>query len=80
MSIDKAVYESFKKRLSDTKLRDYTRDSCFDLFTVDGFVNDEWGFIRIDCDTVPKNLFNVQSHQIQFIEKIKEKWYRYGGR
>ncbi len=70
LSIPEKVFSNFQERLETTKLRQYRYYKGYGVFTVDGFLNDEWGYVYdYQVDSLTNNV------PIFVGEHIKDNWY-----
>ena len=79
-NIDEEVFESFRKYLEVSKLRNYQKIEDYSLFVVDGFLDNIWGYLYLHSDRkLGTGYFNVGHHTINVIEDLGDNWYRIAG-
>lgn len=77
LQINHQTFESFKQRLSDTKLRSYYKSGDSVLFIVDGFMDDSWGFLynpKSLCST--KDIYEVGNYSVKNVDSLDGNWQR----
>ncbi len=79
--IDRAVYLDFRSRLEETKLRHYCRSDNLNIFVVDGWIDDVWGYCySAEPLEVGEKQYHVCNYTIQIVEDMGDNWYLFGGK
>ncbi|MFT4016676.1 MAG: hypothetical protein QM668_06910 [Agriterribacter sp.] len=77
LRLDTKKISALRKKLEDTKLRDFIKSGDTILFTVDGFLDNSWGFMYskggLKMDTI---WFDFKGNSIKFVEDINKNWKR----
>ncbi len=77
LNIRQVLFEDFRKRLEETKLREFYKSNDSILFVVDGFLDDSLGFMysnsQLDCNS---NAFSFGSYTVNLLDSINKHWRR----
>lgn len=77
LKLDKKIVSALRIKLEDTKLRDFIKSGDTILFTVDGFLDDSWGFMYSKKGlTMDSTWFDFKGNSIKFVEDINKNWKR----
>jgi len=77
LKLDAKIISALRGKLEDTKLRDFFRSGDTILFTVDGFLDDSWGFMYSKKGlTMDSTWFDFKGHSVKFVEDINKNWKR----
>lgn len=77
LNIDPKMVSALRSKLEATKLRYFTMSGDSILFTVDGFLDNSWGFMYAKRGLVMDfSWFMFKGHSIKFVENINNRWKR----
>lgn len=77
LNIDNKIVFALRDKLEDTKLRSFIRSGDTILFTVDGFLDDAWGFMYSRQElTNDSTWFEFMGNSVKFVEDINKNWKR----
>ncbi len=77
LSLEPKVVSHLRIQLEDTKLRDFYRSGDSILFTVDGLLDNAWGFMYCSRETKMDSIwFNFHGNSIKYVENINKNWKR----
>ena len=77
LKLDTKIVSALRVKLEDTKLRDFIKSGDTVLFTVDGFLDDSWGFMYSKKGlTMNSTWFDFKGHSIKFVEDVNKNWKR----
>ena len=75
LKLDAKIVSTLKVKLEETKLREFVKSGDTILFTVDGFLNDAWGFMYckrgLETDST---YFQFKGHSVKFVENMNLNW------
>ena len=75
MKLDPKIVSSLRVKLEETKLREFARSGDSILFTVDGFLDNAWGFMYAKSGTkMDSAFFKFKDKSVKFIEDINTNW------
>jgi len=74
-NINRDLFENFRHRLEETRLREFYKSNDSILFIVDGFLSDSWGFIystkQLRSTAVD---FDFGEFSVTLLDSINENW------
>jgi len=77
LKLDPKIVSALRIKLEDTKLREFVKSGDTILFTVDGFLNDSWGFMYSKSGlTMDSTWFDFKKNSVKFVEDINKNWKR----
>lgn len=77
LKLDPKIVSALRIKLEDTKLRDFLKSGDTILFTVDGFLDDSWGFMYSKGGlTMDSTWFSFKGNSLKFVEDINKNWKR----
>ena len=77
LKLDPKIVSSLRIKLEDTKLRDFIKSGDTILFTVDGFLDNSWGFMYSKHGlTMDSTWFSFKGNSVKFVEDINKNWKR----
>ena len=77
LNLDAEIVSSLRNKLKDTKLRDFIKSGDTILFTVDGFLDNSWGFMYSKQGlTMDSTWFDFKGNSVKFVEDINKNWKR----
>jgi hypothetical protein len=77
LRLDPKIVSSMRIKLEDTELRDFVKSGDTILFTVDGFLDNSWGFMYSKRGlTMDSTWFNFEGNSVKFVEDINKNWKR----
>lgn len=77
LELDNNIVSSLRTQLAETKLREFIRSGDTILFTVDGFLDDAWGFMYSRTGlTMDSAQFRFKGNTVAFVEDINKNWKR----
>lgn len=77
LKLDPKIVSSLRIKLEDTKLRDFIKSGDTILFTVDGFLDNSWGFMYSKHGlAMDSTWFSFKGNSIKFVEDINKNWKR----
>jgi hypothetical protein len=77
LKLDTKIVSALRVKLEDTKLRDFIKSGDTILFTVDGFLDDSWGFMYSKQGlTMDSTWFDFKGNSIKFVEDVNKNWKR----
>lgn len=77
LELDNKIVSSLRIQLAETKLRDFIKSGDTILFTVDGFLDDAWGFMYSRSGlTMDSAQFGFKGNTVRFVEDINQNWKR----
>lgn len=77
LKLDAKIVSTLRIKLEDTKLRDFSKSGDTILFTVDGFLDNSWGFMYSKQGlTMDSAWFDFKGNSIKFVEVVNKNWKR----
>jgi hypothetical protein len=77
LKLDPKIVSALRIKLEDTKLRDFIKSGDTILFTVDGFLDNSWGFMYSKQGlTMDSTWFDFKGNSVKFVEDINKSWKR----
>ena len=77
LKLDAKIVSALRIKLEDTKLRDFIKSGDTILFTVDGFLDDSWGFMYSKQGlTMDSIWFDFKGNSVKFVEDVDRNWKR----
>jgi hypothetical protein len=77
LNLDTKIVSALRIKLEETKLREFIKSSDTILFTVDGFLDNSWGFMYAKNSlTMDSTWFDFKGNSIKFVEDINKNWKR----
>jgi len=77
LKIDAKIVSALRIKLEDTKLRDFIKSGDTILFTVDGFLDNSWGFMYSKQGlTMDSTWFDFKGNSVKFVEDFNKNWKR----
>lgn len=77
LQLDAKKVSALRDQLEQTKLREFIKSADTILFTVDGFLDDSWGFMYCQQGLLMDSTwFNFKGNSVKFVEDINRKWKR----
>lgn len=77
LNIDIKIVSALRGKLEDTKLRSFISSGDTILFTVDGFLDDAWGFMYSRRGlTNDSTWFDFMGNSVKFVDDINKNWKR----
>lgn len=77
LKLDAKIVSALRIKLEDTKLRDFIKSGDTILFTVDGFLDDSWGFMYSRHGLkMDSTWFNFKGNSVKFVGDINKNWKR----
>lgn len=77
LNLDPKIVSALRIKLEDTKLRDFIKSGDTILFTVDGFLDNSWGFMYSKQGlTMDSTWFDFKGNSVKFVEDINKNWKR----
>ena len=77
LNLDTKIVSSLRIKLEDTKLRDFLKSGDTILFTVDGILDNSWGFMyskqNLEMDSA---WFDFNGNSVRFVESLNNNWKR----
>jgi hypothetical protein len=77
LRLNPETVSDLRKKLEDSKLREFIKSNDTILFIVDGFLDDSWGFMyskkELKMDTT---WFQFQHYTVKFVENTNSNWKR----
>jgi hypothetical protein len=75
--LDPKIVSALRTKLEDTKLRDFIKSGDTILFTVDGFLDNSWGFMYSKQGlTMDSVWFDFKGYSVIYVEDINRNWKR----
>jgi hypothetical protein len=77
LKLDSIVVSYLRNKLEETQLRDFTKSGDTILFTVDGFLDNSWGFMYSKRGLkMDSTWFDFKGNSIKFVEDVDANWKR----
>ena len=77
LKLDAKIISALRIKLEDTKLRDFIKSGDTILFTVDGFLDNSWGFMYSKQGlTMDSIWFDFKGNSVKFVEDVNKNWKR----
>lgn len=77
LNLDPKIVSALRIKLKDTKLRDFIKSGDTILFTVDGFLDNSWGFMYSKQGlTMDSTWIDFKGNSVKFVENINKNWKR----
>ena len=77
LKLDTKIVSALRIKLEDTKLRDFIKSGDTILFTVDGFLDNSWGFMYSQQGlTMDSAWFDFKGNSVKFVEDVTKNWKR----
>jgi hypothetical protein len=77
LKLDPKIVSALRIKLEDTKLRDFIKSGDTILFTVDGFLDNSWGFMYSKQGlTMDSTWFDFKGNSVKFVEDVNKNWKR----
>jgi hypothetical protein len=77
LNLDPKIVSALRIKLADTKLRDFINSGDTILFTVDGFLDNAWGFMYSKRGlTMDSTWLNFNGSSVKFVSDINKNWKR----
>ena len=77
LKLDPKIVSALRIKLEDTKLRDFIKSGDTILFTVDGFLDNSWGFMYSKQGlTMDSIWFDFKGNSVKFVEDVNKNWKR----
>lgn len=77
LNLDPKIVSALRIKLEDTKLRDFIKSGDTILFTVDGFLDNSWGFMYSKQGlTMDSTWFDFKGNSVKFVEEVNKNWKR----
>ncbi len=77
LNLDSKIVSALRGKLEHTKLRSFIKSRDTILFRVDGFLDDEWGFMYARQGlTNDSTWFEFMGNSVKFVEDINQNWKR----
>ena len=77
LNLDTKIVSALRDKLEETKLRDFFKVGDTILFTVDGFLDNSWGFMYSKQGLAMDSAwFYFEGYSVKFVEHINENWKR----
>jgi len=77
LKLDGKIVSALRNKLEDTKLRDFIKSGDTILFTVDGFLDNSWGFMYSKHGlTMDSTWFDFKGNSVKFVEEVDRNWKR----
>jgi hypothetical protein len=77
LNIVQVVFDDFRQRLEETKLREFYKSNDSVLFIVDGFLDDSWGLMysnnHLDSN---REAFQFGDYTVNLLDSINKNWRR----
>jgi hypothetical protein len=75
LKIDQVLFDNFRQRLEETKLRSFYKSRDSVLFIVDGFLDDSWGFLY-SKKTLNSNreAFRFGGYTVNLLDSVNKNW------
>jgi hypothetical protein len=75
LGLDTKIVNHLRIQLEETKLREFLKSGDSILFTVDGFLDNSWGFMYcakpLPMDTT---WFDFKGNSVKFVEEVNRNW------
>ena len=77
LKLDPKIVSVLRIKLEDTRLRDFIKSGDTILFTVDGFLDNSWGFMYSKQGlTMDSVWFDFEGYSVKFVEEVNKNWKR----